>query len=98
MRLRLDRGKRDSRWASQDSNLGPTDYESAALTAELLALGCCVYCLLQLRCAVGTFYLSSDLSLSVDCEEPWLSRQVVLQELGTRAVLDLVVVPDLLVD
>ncbi len=23
------------RWAHQDSNLGPTDYESAALTAEL---------------------------------------------------------------
>jgi hypothetical protein len=26
-----------SRWARQDSNLGPTDYESAALTAELRA-------------------------------------------------------------
>ena len=26
------------RWARQDSNLGPTDYESAALTAELRAL------------------------------------------------------------
>src|SRR5262245_54087941 len=26
------------RWARQDSNLGPTDYESAALTAELQAL------------------------------------------------------------
>jgi hypothetical protein len=25
----------DDRWAHQDSNLGPTDYESAALTAEL---------------------------------------------------------------
>src|SRR3954447_2574361 len=25
------------RWARQDSNLGPTDYESAALTAELRA-------------------------------------------------------------
>jgi hypothetical protein len=25
-------------WARQDSNLGPTDYESAALTAELRAL------------------------------------------------------------
>jgi hypothetical protein len=24
-------------WARQDSNLGPTDYESAALTAELRA-------------------------------------------------------------
>jgi hypothetical protein len=24
-------------WARQDSNLGPTDYESAALTAELQA-------------------------------------------------------------
>ncbi len=24
-----------NRWAHQDSNLGPTDYESAALTAEL---------------------------------------------------------------
>ncbi len=24
-------------WAHQDSNLGPTDYESAALTAELWA-------------------------------------------------------------
>ena len=29
---------RDSWWAHQDSNLGPTDYESAALTAELWAL------------------------------------------------------------
>src|SRR3990172_9204476 len=28
---------RDSWWAHQDSNLGPTDYESAALTAELWA-------------------------------------------------------------
>ena len=28
---------RDSWWARQDSNLGPTDYESAALTAELRA-------------------------------------------------------------
>ena len=27
-----------SLWARQDSNLGPTDYESAALTAELRAL------------------------------------------------------------
>ena len=26
------------KWARQDSNLGPTDYESAALTAELRAL------------------------------------------------------------
>jgi hypothetical protein len=26
-------------WARQDSNLGPTDYESAALTAELRARG-----------------------------------------------------------
>jgi hypothetical protein len=26
-------------WALQDSNLGPTDYESAALTAELRARG-----------------------------------------------------------
>ena len=26
-------------WALQDLNLGPTDYESAALTAELRALG-----------------------------------------------------------
>jgi hypothetical protein len=26
------------RWARPDSNLGPTDYESAALTAELRAL------------------------------------------------------------
>src|SRR5205085_9186312 len=26
-----------TRWASLDSNQGPTDYESAALTAELLA-------------------------------------------------------------
>jgi hypothetical protein len=25
-------------WARQDLNLGPTDYESAALTAELQAL------------------------------------------------------------
>jgi hypothetical protein len=29
---------RGSFWARQDSNLGPTDYESAALTAELQAL------------------------------------------------------------
>ena len=28
---------RDIWWAHQDSNLGPTDYESAALTAELWA-------------------------------------------------------------
>src|SRR6266508_6328060 len=27
-------------WARQDSNLGPTDYESAALTAELRAREC----------------------------------------------------------
>ena len=26
-----------TKWARQDSNLGPTDYESAALTAELRA-------------------------------------------------------------
>ena len=31
------------KWARQDSNLGPTDYESAALTAELRALRrCCL--------------------------------------------------------
>ena len=30
--------QQDSWWAHQDSNLGPTDYESAALTAELWAL------------------------------------------------------------
>ncbi len=28
-------------WARQDLNLGPTDYESAALTAELQALWNC---------------------------------------------------------
>ena len=27
-------------WARQDSNLGPMDYESTALTAELRARGC----------------------------------------------------------
>ena len=27
----------ECRWARQDSNLGPTDYESAALTTELRA-------------------------------------------------------------
>jgi hypothetical protein len=29
---------KSGKWARQDSNLGPTDYESAALTAELRAL------------------------------------------------------------
>jgi hypothetical protein len=32
-------GSRGGEWAGQDSNLRPTDYESAALTAELPALG-----------------------------------------------------------
>ena len=31
--------QQDSWWAHLDSNQGPTDYESAALTAELWALG-----------------------------------------------------------
>jgi hypothetical protein len=31
-------GRNRVEWARQDSNLGPTDYESAALTAELRAL------------------------------------------------------------
>ena len=30
-------GRGAGEWARQDSNLGPTDYESAALTAELRA-------------------------------------------------------------
>jgi hypothetical protein len=30
-------GTEESWWARQDLNLGPTDYESAALTAELQA-------------------------------------------------------------
>ena len=29
--------RREEWWAHQDSNLGPTDYEPAALTAELWA-------------------------------------------------------------
>jgi hypothetical protein len=34
----LDFSQKNSWWARQDLNLGPTDYESAALTAELRAL------------------------------------------------------------
>jgi hypothetical protein len=33
----LDVSKTFAKWARQDSNLGPTDYESAALTTELQA-------------------------------------------------------------
>ena len=33
-----DNVKTENWWARQDLNLGPTDYESAALTAELQAL------------------------------------------------------------
>jgi hypothetical protein len=36
-------------WARQDSNLGPMDYESTALTAELRARA-----LFSMRCATAT--------------------------------------------
>ena len=38
-RKRNPPGRGVSLWARLDSNQGPTDYESAALTAELRALG-----------------------------------------------------------
>ena len=37
------RSSEDRWWARQDLNLGPTDYESAALTAELRARRCIWY-------------------------------------------------------
>src|SRR4029077_15409949 len=43
-------------WARQDLNLGPTDYESAALTAELRALS--LYKILHSNKSVKTCYLS----------------------------------------
>jgi hypothetical protein len=40
-------------WARQDLNLGPTDYESAALTAELQARRVCNCLILYYLCEMG---------------------------------------------
>src|SRR5947209_9711248 len=80
-------------WARQDSNLGPRDYESPALTAELQALAreraniehptSNVQCsMLNVQCSMRRHFnfrfLIRDLRLSALCNEPLAS---VLQSL-----------------
>jgi hypothetical protein len=49
-RVQRSRRENDEKWAREDSNLRPTDYESAALTTELLAQR---RCLILARGVVG---------------------------------------------
>src|SRR3954451_16674015 len=101
------RGQGPPAWAGEDSNLRTTDYESAALTAELPARPVgeprsarrgLVDRGLELGGGDGALEAGGDGAVAVDDERPGLGLQAPLEQLRPQALVGLVVLVDLLVD